>query len=314
MVFEKPMKSEIGPGSGIGEFIRICAISRIPQKPIYSRSRDEKFRIPCLYIRMDPSKEETVEMQTLEKQVDESTVMEKEVKGDESDEEQLSRRQMKKRKRFENIQNHYKEKKAAMKLKRKQMRQEAAIKRKEAGEEGDGMFFRYGTDSFVDLSLEERARRKEEHRQQKERWLEERKTSPRVLIDLDFKEFMRANEVSSLCQQVMYSYGTMRRGARPIRLCLSSVNDIIKEKLEKISGFNSWLAEISESDFMKMNEEREDFQYDKEHIIYLSADAEETMTELDPSCLYVIGGIVDRNRYKNLTLEKANRLGIRTAK
>ena len=112
----------------------------------------------------------------------------------------------------------------------------------------------------------------------------------------------------------MYSYGTMRRGARPIRLCLSSVNDIIKEKLEKISGFSSWLAETSESDFMKMNEEKEGFQYPKDRIVYLSADAEETMTDLDPSCLYVIGGIVDRNRYKNLTLDKANRLGIRSAK
>ena len=263
---------------------------------------------------MEPLNEEMKQMQEQkEKQMDQN-VADNSQDDVESDGEKLSRRQLKKRKRFENIQNHYKEKKKAMKLKRKQQRQELATKRKEEGKESDGMRIQSVAFIFVDPSPEERARLKEEHRKEKERWLEEHKTSPRVLIDLDFKEFMRANEISSLCQQVMYSYGTMRRGARPIRLCLSSVNDIIKEKLEKISGFSSWLAETSESDFMKMNEEKEGFQYPKDRIIYLSADAEETMTDLDPSCLYVIGGIVDRNRYKNLTLDKANRLGIRSAK
>ena len=63
-----------------------------------------------------------------------------------------------------------------------------------------------------------------------------------------------------------------------------------------------------------MNQENPFFQYAPDHIVYLSADAEETLTELDPSCLYVIGGIVDRNRYKRLTFDKANRLHIRTAK
>lgn len=216
----------------------------------------------------------------------------------ESEQEQLSRSQIKKRRKFESMQKHWEEKKKLRKLKKKQHAANAPPK-PNPGE---------------DLSLEERQRLKEEHKKQKEQWLEEMKTSPRVLIDLDFKEYMRDNEISSLCQQVMYSYGTIRRAPRPLRLCLSSVNDIIKEKLEKIKGFTSWLTETSEKDFMTMNQENPFFQYSPDHIVYLSADAEETLTELDPSCLYVIGGIVDRNRYKRLTFDKANRLHIRTAK
>lgn len=216
----------------------------------------------------------------------------------ESEQEQLSRSQIKKRRKFESMQKHWEEKKKLRKLKKKQRAANAPPK-PNPGE---------------DLSLEERQRLKEEHKKQKEQWFEEMKTSPRVLIDLDFKEYMRDNEISSLCQQVMYSYGTIRRAPRPLRLCLSSVNDIIKEKLEKIKGFTSWLTETSEKDFMTMNQENPFFQYAPDHIVYLSADAEETLTELDPSCLYVIGGIVDRNRYKQLTFDKANRLHIRTAK
>ncbi|GAC71380.1 uncharacterized conserved protein [Moesziomyces antarcticus T-34] len=48
--------------------------------------------------------------------------------------------------------------------------------------------------------------------------------------------------------------------------------------------------------------------------IYLTADTEDTLTELEPGKTYIIGGIVDKNRYKGLCRAKADRLGIRAAK
>ena len=68
------------------------------------------------------------------------------------------------------------------------------------------------------------------------------KTSPRICIDLDFQELMRPNELSSLTQQVMYSYGFIKRAQKPLRLVLTSVNGEVKEKLEKIKGFDVWLV------------------------------------------------------------------------
>lgn len=49
-------------------------------------------------------------------------------------------------------------------------------------------------------------------------------------------------------------------------------------------------------------------------LVYLTSDAEETLETLDPRCAYVIGGIVDRNRLKGATCNKASAQGIRTAK
>lgn len=206
-------------------------------------------------------------------------------------------------------------------MKKEKKKQKAKEKKESTQTEG---FFLFGYIIVEGPSPEERIRLKELHRQQREQWLEEMKTSPRVLIDLDFQELMRPNELSSLTQQVMYSYGIIKRGAKPLRLVLTSVQDEIKDKLQKIKGFDTWLvdslqmfdgqAEVFEKDFMKVIEEEPSFSYTKNQIVYLSADAEETLTELKKDEVYIIGGIVDRNRYKFLTLNKAERLGIRCAK
>lgn len=49
-------------------------------------------------------------------------------------------------------------------------------------------------------------------------------------------------------------------------------------------------------------------------VVYLTADSEHELVELKPEETYIIGGICDHNRYKNLCLNKAGESGIRTAR
>ncbi|KAL3426257.1 tRNA (guanine(9)-N1)-methyltransferase [Phlyctema vagabunda] len=49
-------------------------------------------------------------------------------------------------------------------------------------------------------------------------------------------------------------------------------------------------------------------------IVYLTADSENTIDRLSPYTSYIIGGIVDKNRYKNLCQTLATKRGIPTAK
>jgi len=52
----------------------------------------------------------------------------------------------------------------------------------------------------------------------------------------------------------------------------------------------------------------------QENVIYLTADSEEELLELKEGEVYIIGGICDHNRYKNLCLNKAIESNIRTAR
>lgn len=52
----------------------------------------------------------------------------------------------------------------------------------------------------------------------------------------------------------------------------------------------------------------------KSTVLYLTADSEDELSELKPDETYIIGGICDHNRYKNLCLNKARDSGIRTAR
>ncbi|KZT70331.1 hypothetical protein DAEQUDRAFT_750450 [Daedalea quercina L-15889] len=52
----------------------------------------------------------------------------------------------------------------------------------------------------------------------------------------------------------------------------------------------------------------------KESVVYLTADSQDELTELKEGETYIIGGIVDHNRYKNLCLGKAESSGMRSAR
>jgi tRNA (guanine9-N1)-methyltransferase len=53
---------------------------------------------------------------------------------------------------------------------------------------------------------------------------------------------------------------------------------------------------------------------DHSKMVYLTADAEAEVSTLEAGHSYVIGGIVDRNRHKNICLDKAKRLGMHAAR
>ena len=82
-----------------------------------------------------------------------------------------------------------------------------------------------------------------------------------------------------------------------VKLSICGFNE---EKLKKPLtnlGCKNWGVDLIEGNYLE--------KYDKEKIVYLTADAEEEITEIEEDKVYVIGGLVDHNRIKKGTLTKA---------
>ena len=79
-------------------------------------------------------------------------------------------------------------------------------------------------------------------------------------------------------------------------------------RLQRLPGFDKWIIEKENRPYI------EALQDEKHNLVYLTADSETILHELDPKKMYIVGGLVDRNRWKGITMKKAQEQGIQTAK
>ncbi|KAJ6458636.1 guanine-1-methyltransferase-domain-containing protein [Mycena vitilis] len=136
----------------------------------------------------------------------------------------------------------------------------------------------------------------------------------RVVVDLGFDEKMTEKEVQSLCSQLAYTYSANRQAQHPFKLLFTSLDGKTLQRLESTgdASYKRW----AHTEWWAEGYERlwEADPAVKDSIVYLTADADDELTELKPDETYVIGGICDHNRYKNECLNKAQTSGIRTAR
>lgn len=131
----------------------------------------------------------------------------------------------------------------------------------------------------------------------------------RVVIDLDFEGLMTPAELSSICNQLMHSYSANSRAAMPCHLHFTSVTGAVQQQIQRqLAGFDKWKVTRSSISYMDL------FAGEQQRLVYLTADSDTELAQLDPQDVYIIGGLVDRNRHKNICRERAEQQGIRTAR
>ena len=161
-------------------------------------------------------------------------------------------------------------------------------------------------------------------KQIKEEFKEKCKNGMRVIIDCDFEHLMDERCIKSMARQIVDLYSINKYSTNPFRVILYGVGKQIKEGLEK-SDYKNWIGiEIYfKEDYPNFDKFIEDILYKddkrpmkdiKYNIYYLSADSENNIENIDKNSTYIIGGIVDRNKYKGLSLNKAKELGINHGK
>ncbi|KAL0919193.1 hypothetical protein M5K25_011272 [Dendrobium thyrsiflorum] len=218
-------------------------------------------------------------------------------------------------------------KSARKRLLKQQRLQERKIERKAAEKERRREDLerrrREWEEKLADKTEEERTRlvesRKETRRERMEKRTEERSkraerlrtaavVGQKVVLDLEFSDLMSPSEIQSLAHQIMYCYAVNGKCEYPAHLWLTECNGKIGSQLQRLPGYDKWIIEKENRPYIEV------FQDHKEKLIYLTADAETTLEELDTNRIYIIGGLVDRNRWKGITMKKANEQGIQTAK
>ncbi|KAF4739726.1 tRNA methyltransferase 10 [Perkinsus olseni] len=135
--------------------------------------------------------------------------------------------------------------------------------------------------------------------------------SPLVLFDCEFRAQMHTRENISLAQQLMFCYGANKKCEWPLRLVTACPLDgDMHQHLKKNSGLANWTCFTMDHRPLSTicAEERQ------QQFVYLTADSEDTMWSFEPNVVYIIGGLVDKNRHKNITKDKAAELGLRTAR
>lgn len=175
----------------------------------------------------------------------------------------------------------------------------------------------------------------------------------RVVVDLGFDDLMTPDEATSLAAQLGYLYGVNRSSSHPFRQVIfagagslsgqalgfepppsgafsypeastsetSLFQDRVGQHMEgKSRGMwrrwkNVCLLEYGGLESLWDTSATSNLEpCAKEDVIYLTADTDDTIECLEPGKTYVIGGIVDRNRYKHLCAKKAEALGLRMAR
>lgn len=210
----------------------------------------------------------------------------------------ISKKQIKRQRRWEK----------AMERKRRRKQQEKEIRHAKALAEGRDL-------EEERRLLEERTKSGEGHRRREEKWLERMKsadTSFRVCIDLGFNNEMTQKELNSLALQIRYCYSCNRKSDNPVYFSVAGLDEgTVLESMKKVEGFpEQWRKRAFECSNLSLVE----LHPDKSKLVYLTSDSENTVEHLEDDKVYVIGGIVDRNRLKRAAINKAESIGVQTAK
>lgn len=87
---------------------------------------------------------------------------------------------------------------------------------------------------------------------------------------------------------------------------MTSLAGAVDTEMAKHDGYRNWDFNFRSEVYSAV--------FPRDKIVYLSAESEEVLEQLDPAAAYIIGGLVDHNHHKGLCHQRAVEAGVRTAR
>ena len=121
----------------------------------------------------------------------------------------------------------------------------------------------------------------------------------RVALECSFGGAMNPRERKSLAHQIVRCYGHNRKAKRPLDLHLSGMAEAAQHP-DVLPADGHWQAWTDITLVQPSAEEAWPGE-----VVWLTPDASEPLLELDPTAVYVIGGLIDRSVASQATLRRA---------
>lgn len=139
----------------------------------------------------------------------------------------------------------------------------------------------------------------------------------KIAIDLGFNELMNERESQKLVKQIQRCYAYNRNSSAPCQFYLTSVTEPTRKILsQKQPGFEKWEIHKEEKHFLEAFKDHKD----SGTLIFLSPNSPNLLPDAceiqkrGSQYVYIIGGLVDHNVQKGLTLQLAEESGISHAR
>eukprot|EP00731_Ephydatia_muelleri_P034609 Em0068g4a len=125
----------------------------------------------------------------------------------------------------------------------------------------------------------------------------------RVAIEFQYESLMNDKDIKKLIKQCQRCYSANRRAESPLQLYFTSFEGRMKEMMDKSHQYaEKWDVHVRKHNYLE--------EFDKKDIVFLAAESENVLTELDPAKVYIIGGLVDHNHHKGYCYQQALDKGI----
>lgn len=218
------------------------------------------------------------------------------IKADQEETTKISKNQLKRQRKWEQ----------AMAVKKRRKEQEKSVKVAKAAVQGRDI-------EAERRIMEERRKEGIGWAKREEKWKQhfhKNGSKFHVCVDCSFEDQMSAREINSLGSQIRFCYSFNKQAKHPTQAKVTSLSGQTLEYLKKVSGFDQWKNRAFEHTSQDILESYPD----KSKLVYLTSDSDTVLDTLEDDMVYIIGGIVDRNRLKRATITRAQKLGIATAK
>lgn len=195
-------------------------------------------------------------------------------------------------------------------LQRKEERKKLERERKRAQAEADGRDLEAERRFVLERTAAGHRQRRLQHQWDTEK-LPLANAGFQICLDCSFESAMTEKEIARLAKQLRYCYSANKRSPHPCLWSATSLKGETLDHLLKETGYSEWKNRA----YIGTEKPLEDYYAENlSNIVYLSSDSETVLDKLEANKIYVIGGIVDRNRLKRATIDRAQKVDIATAK